>query len=78
MRAFAIGGQPLQLISACRVRFSRETWRAASNDHPVNDLPNSPLDGEKNSGRFGGDWAIAAFTIDQWLTVQHTPRALPF
>lgn len=49
------------------------------NDQPVNDLPNNPFGGEKNSGigRFGGDWAVAAFTTDKWLTVQHTPRRFP-
>lgn len=50
------------------------------NDSPVNDLPNQPFGGEKNSGigRFGGDWAIDAFTTDQWITVQHERRRFPF
>lgn len=50
------------------------------NDHPVNDLPNNPFGGEKNSGigRFGGAWAVDAFTTDQWVTVQHERRPLPF
>ena len=49
------------------------------NDQPVNDLPNCPFGGEKNSGigRFGGEWAIEAFTTDQWVTVQHEPRVFP-
>jgi aldehyde dehydrogenase (NAD+) len=49
------------------------------NDQPVNDLPNNPFGGEKNSGigRFGGDWAIRAFTTDHWITVQHKPRPYP-
>lgn len=49
------------------------------NDQPVNDLPNNPFGGEKNSGigRFGGDWAIAAFTTDHWVTLQHAPRSYP-
>jgi len=40
-------------------------------NQPVNDLPNNPFGGEKNSGigRFGGDWAIAAFTTDHWVTL---------
>jgi aldehyde dehydrogenase (NAD+) len=56
-----------------------EAGMAHVNDQPVNDLPNNPFGGEKNSGigRFGGDWAIEAFTTDQWVTVQHTPRAYP-
>jgi aldehyde dehydrogenase (NAD+) len=49
------------------------------NDQPVNDLPNNPFGGEKNSGigRFGGEWAVEAFTTDQWVTVQHRPRSYP-
>lgn len=50
------------------------------NDMPVNDEPNAPFGGEKNSGlgRFSGDWAIAEFTTDQWVSVQHQPRKYPF
>lgn len=50
------------------------------NDQPVNDLPNAPFGGEKNSGlgRFGGDWIIQEFTTDHWITLQHTPRTYPF
>nr|WP_298720821.1 aldehyde dehydrogenase family protein [uncultured Steroidobacter sp.] len=49
------------------------------NDQPVNDLPNNPFGGEKNSGigRFGGEWAVQAFTSDKWVTVQHVPRQYP-
>jgi aldehyde dehydrogenase (NAD+) len=56
-----------------------ECGMAHVNDQPVNDLPNCPFGGEKNSGvgRFGGEWAIEAFTTDQWLSVQHTPRVFP-
>ncbi|WP_342625047.1 aldehyde dehydrogenase family protein [Pseudomonas alkylphenolica] len=50
------------------------------NDIPVNDEPNAPFGGEKNSGlgRFNGDWAIEEFTTDHWITVQHQPRQYPF
>lgn len=50
------------------------------NDQTVNDSPFSPFGGEKNSGlgRFNGDWAVAAFTTDHWITLQHSPRAYPF
>lgn len=50
------------------------------NDQPVNDLPNCPFGGEKNSGlgRFGGDWIVEEFTTDHWVSVQHTPRQYPF
>ena len=56
------------------------TGMAHVNDQPVNDEPNAPFGGENNSGigRFNGDWAIEAFTTDQWITVQHKPRDLPF
>jgi aldehyde dehydrogenase (NAD+) len=71
--------------------FSRDTERATHfaarieagmvhvNDQPVNDLPNNPFGGEKNSGigRFGGEWAVQAFTTEKWITVQHVPRAYP-
>ncbi len=50
------------------------------NDQPVNDLPNAPFGGEKNSGigRFGGDWIVEEFTTDRWITLQHTPRSYAF
>ena len=50
------------------------------NDTPVHDLANCPFGGEKNSGigRFNGEWAIEAFTSDQWTTIQHTPRHYPW
>jgi aldehyde dehydrogenase (NAD+) len=56
-----------------------ESGMAHVNDQPVNDLPNNPFGGEKNSGigRFGGRWAVDAFTTDQWITVQHAPRRFP-
>ena len=49
------------------------------NNQPVNDLANNPFGGEKNSGigRFGGDWAVDAFTTAKWVTVQHVPRQFP-
>ena len=36
------------------------------NDSSVDDRPNAPFGGEKNSGigRFGGEWIIQAFTTD--------------
>jgi len=50
------------------------------NGSSVDDSPNNPFGGEKNSGigRFGGDWVIEEFTTDHWVTVQHTPRPYPF
>lgn len=64
------------------LRFARsmEAGMAHVNDQPVNDLPYNPFGGEKNSGvgRFNGVWAIAAFTTDQWVTIQHAPRQYAF
>ena len=49
------------------------------NDSPLNDEPHLAFGGEKASGlgRFGGEWAIAEFTTDHWISVQHTPRTFP-
>jgi aldehyde dehydrogenase (NAD+) len=50
------------------------------NDSPVNDLPNCPFGGEKNSGlgRYNGDWSIEEFTSVHWISVQHVPVSYPF
>jgi aldehyde dehydrogenase (NAD+) len=60
------------------VRF--EAGMSHVNDQPVNDLPNNPFGGEKNSGigRFGGEWAVEAFTTDHWVTLQHNRPRYPF
>jgi aldehyde dehydrogenase (NAD+) len=64
------------------VRFAQQmqVGMAHVNDQSVIDLPNCPFGGEKNSGigRFNGEWAIEAFTTDQWATVQRTPRRYPW
>ncbi|WXL25480.1 4-hydroxybenzaldehyde dehydrogenase [Ectopseudomonas mendocina] len=64
------------------VRFARRIHAGMThiNDIPVNDEPNAPFGGEKNSGlgRFNGDWAIDEFTTDHWISVQHQPRHYPF
>jgi acyl-CoA reductase-like NAD-dependent aldehyde dehydrogenase len=63
-------------------RFARRIHAGMThvNDIPVNDEPNAPFGGEKNSGlgRFNGDWAIEEFTTDHWISVQHQPRHYPF
>jgi aldehyde dehydrogenase (NAD+) len=50
------------------------------NDSPVNDLPNCPFGGEKNSGigRYNGEWSIDEFSTVHWISVQHEPVAYPF
>ncbi|SFO23838.1 aldehyde dehydrogenase family protein [Nitrosospira briensis] len=64
------------------LRFAQqlETGMAHVNDQSVNDLPYNPFGGEKNSGigRFNGAGSIAAFTTDQWVTIQHVRRHYPF
>ena len=87
--ALALANQTTSGLSSCvfggdlerATRFARrlEAGMAHGNHQPVNDLPNNPFGGEKNSGigRFGGDWAVEAFTTDKWVTVQHVPRAYP-
>jgi aldehyde dehydrogenase (NAD+) len=62
-------------------RFARQiqAGMAHVNDQPVNDSRYNPFGGEKNSGigRFNGRWAVEAFTTEQWVTVQHSPRPYP-
>ena len=64
------------------VRFARGIVAGMThiNDMTVDDQPNAPFGGEKNSGlgRFNGDWAIEEFTRAHWITLQHQPRSYPF
>lgn len=50
------------------------------NDQPVNDEPQVPFGGVKDSGygRFGGTQAIHEFTEMRWITVQSGSRQFPF
>jgi aldehyde dehydrogenase (NAD+) len=50
------------------------------NDSSVNDLPNCPFGGEKNSGlgRYNGHWSIEEFTTAHWISVQHERMRYPF
>jgi aldehyde dehydrogenase (NAD+) len=64
------------------VQFARRVWAGMThvNDSPVNDLPNCPFGGEKNSGlgRYNGRWSIEEFTTPHWVSVQHVPVEYPF
>jgi acyl-CoA reductase-like NAD-dependent aldehyde dehydrogenase len=64
------------------VRFARGIVAGMThiNGISVDDQPNAPFGGEKNSGlgRFNGEWAMAEFTRAHWITLQFQPRAYPF
>ncbi|MEU6526484.1 aldehyde dehydrogenase family protein [Streptomyces sp. NPDC046924] len=50
------------------------------NDQPVNDEPQMPFGGTKDSGwgRFGVGFAVEDFTELQWVTTRETKRTFPF
>jgi len=72
--------------------FTRDTYRGQElaaqletgivhvNDQPVNDEPQMPFGGMKDSGwgRFGIGVAAEDFSEIQWVTSRHEPRAFPF
>jgi aldehyde dehydrogenase (NAD+) len=68
------------LARGARFAEQMQVGMAHVNDQSVIDLPTCPFGGEKNSGigRFNGEWAIEAFTTDQWATLQHTLRHYPW
>ncbi|RNI28250.1 aldehyde dehydrogenase family protein [Rufibacter immobilis] len=57
-----------------------ETGMIHINDQSVNDEPQTPFGGEKNSGlgRFGDDFILDEMTTVQWVSVQVEPRQYPF
>ncbi|WP_068672110.1 aldehyde dehydrogenase family protein [Oceanobacillus sp. Castelsardo] len=50
------------------------------NDQTVNDLPNAPFGGMRNSGvgRFGVPFVIDEFTQYKWISIQEEKREYPF
>ena len=68
------------LARGARFAEHMQVGMAHVNDQSVIDLPTCSFGGEKNSGigRFNGEWAVEAFTTDQWATVQRTPRHYPW
>ena len=50
------------------------------NDQPVNDEPQMPFGGVRDSGwgRFGVGYAVEDFTELQWMTTRSSPRQYPF
>ncbi|MUV48985.1 aldehyde dehydrogenase family protein [Haloarcula sp. CBA1122] len=46
------------------------------NDHPIQDEPNAPFGGMKNSGlgRYNGEWIMDELTETKWISVQHEER----
>lgn len=57
-----------------------ETGIVHVNDQPVNDEPQMPFGGVKDSGwgRFGTGFALDEFTELQWVTARGEPRSFPF
>lgn len=46
------------------------------NDHPIQDEPNAPFGGVKQSGlgRYNGEWVLDEMTETKWISVQHGER----
>lgn len=63
-----------------RIAKQIETGMIHINDQSVNDEPNTPFGGEKNSGvgRFGGQWILEELTTLQWISYQDEYRDYPF
>ncbi|WP_181351209.1 aldehyde dehydrogenase family protein [Thalassobacillus sp. CUG 92003] len=50
------------------------------NDQTVNDAPDIPFGGNKESGvgRFGNPWVVDEFTSTKWVSIQREARSFPF
>jgi aldehyde dehydrogenase (NAD+) len=46
------------------------------NDHPIQDEPNAPFGGVKESGlgRYNGEWVMDEMVEPKWVSVQHEDR----
>ena len=64
------------------VRFARkvEAGMTHVNDTTVHDDVHVAFGGDKQSGlgRFGGDWVLEDLTSQQWVSIQHVRRPLPY
>ncbi|PRY09957.1 aldehyde dehydrogenase (NAD+) [Pontibacter ummariensis] len=67
------------LLRGLQVAKRVDTGMIHINDQSVNDEPQTPFGGEKNSGvgRFGDDFIIEEMTTVQWVSVQVKPRDYP-
>jgi aldehyde dehydrogenase (NAD+) len=56
-----------------------DTGMVHINDQTVNDEPQAPFGGVKNSGwgRMGGKAALEEFTELRWISIQHNQRTFP-
>jgi len=50
------------------------------NDHPIQDEPNAPFGGMKQSGlgRYNGEWVKDELLETKWISIQHTERDYDF
>ncbi len=64
---------------ALSIAMRLETGMVHINDQTVNDEPQVPFGGVKNSGygRFGGQAALDEFTELRWISVKTKPRTFP-
>lgn len=68
------------LDEALDIADALETGMVHINDQPLNDDPQVPFGGVKESGigRYNGDAIIEKFTQTKWVSIQREPRQYPF
>lgn len=77
LTAGVLTGDPYRGLAVAR---RLESGIVHVNDQPVNDEPQMPFGGVKDSGwgRFGVGFAAEEFSELQWLTTRSEPRLFPF